>query len=208
MNCGLSGMRVIGLTGGIASGKSTVAEMFRNRGVEVIDADELSRQAVEPGSPGLAAVVEAFGDGVLNARGGLDRGGLRQMIFADPELRRRLEQILHPLIRQLGEERIRKAADAGNRTVVYMAPLLIEAGAEDRVDEIWVVSVRPDVQLERLMQRDGISREQSELIIASQMPLEEKARRARIVIDNNGTRQETVQTVNILLDRELGVLHE
>ena len=198
------GMRVIGLTGGVASGKSTVARLFEERGIEVIDADQLSRQAVLPGSEGLRAVVEAFGADILNSDGGLDRKKLGQRIFADRRLRSTLEQILHPVIRQLSEERLQQAAAEGRKVVVYMAPLLIEAGAVDRVDEIWVVSVHPDVQLQRLMVRDGIGREAAERIIASQMPLAEKERHAGVVIDNNGSPEETVCRVKDILKRELG----
>jgi dephospho-CoA kinase len=112
-------------------------------------------------------------------------------VFSDSVKRRQLEGILHPQIKRLGEDRIASAAEAGHRIVFYMAPLLLEAGATDRVDEVWVVTVRPEVQLERLMRRDGISRAEAQRIIDSQMPLAEKESYGRIVIDNSGTPEET-----------------
>jgi dephospho-CoA kinase len=199
-----AGLRVIGLTGGIASGKSSVAQLLAERGLEVIDADQLSRRAVEPGTPGLAAVVAAFGCEVIGHDGLLDRRRLGQLVFADPDKRRVLEGILHPEIRRLAEGLLQQAALSGRRVVVYMAPLLIEAGATDRVDDIWVVSVRPEVQLERLMRRDRISREEAERVVAAQMPLVDKERSARIIIDNNGTIEETRLQVEELVERELG----
>ena len=117
----------------------------------------------------------------------LDRKRLGALIFSDPEKRRNLEEILHPAIRKLAEERIADAAAANHKRLIYMAPLLIEAGASDRVDTVWVVTVRPEIQMERLMLRDGIDREQAERIIASQMPLSEKERYGSVVIDNSGT---------------------
>jgi dephospho-CoA kinase len=186
-----AGIRVIGLTGGIATGKSSIARFFQDKGAVVIDADQLAREAVEPGSRGLAEVAAAFGREVLAADGQLDRRRLGEIVFSDSVKRRQLEGILHPQIKRLGEDRIASAAEAGHRIVFYMAPLLLEAGATDRVDEVWVVTVRPEVQLERLMRRDGISRAEAQRIIDSQMPLAEKESYGRIVIDNSGTPEET-----------------
>ncbi|WP_168206134.1 dephospho-CoA kinase [Geobacter sp. FeAm09] len=197
-------MRVIGLTGGVATGKSSVARFFEERGVPVIDADRLAREAVEPGSPCLARLAALFGTGVLHGDGSLDRKRLARMVFADGEKRRQLEAVLHPEIRRLAEERIARAAAAGERIVIYMAPLLIEAGATDRVDEIWVVTVRPGIQVERLMARDGIGRDEAGRIIASQMPLAEKERHGRIVIDNSGTPEETRRLLAALWEQETG----
>jgi dephospho-CoA kinase len=201
---GSASVRVIGLTGGIATGKSDISRFFQERGGVVIDADLLARQAVEPGSPGLAAVVSAFGEEVRAADGGLDRKRLGELVFADSGRRRQLEGILHPEIRRLAEERIAEASGSGARVVFYVAPLLIEAKATDRVDEVWVVTVRPEVQLERLMRRDGISREEAQRIIASQMPLAEKERCGRIVIDNSGTPEETRRQLADIWAREFG----
>lgn len=203
-----SDLRIIGLTGGIASGKSTVARFFEERGVVVIDADTLARDAVRPGSDVLERIVALFGSEIILPDGTLDRKRLGRRVFADPELRRRLEAITHPAIRRLAKERISRLAAAGHRVVVYMAPLLIEAGAVDRVDEVWVVTVRPEVQLQRLMARDAIGRAEAERIIASQMPLAEKERHGRIVIDNSGTPEETRRLVAAIWAREIGTTHE
>lgn len=197
-------VRVIGLTGGIASGKSSIASYLELRGALVIDADQLSREAVAPGSPVLEEIAKVFGDDILLADGQLDRKRLGALVFADQIKRRQLEQILHPEIKRLAEERIAAAAAEGRRLVFYMAPLLIEAGATDRVDEIWVVTVSPEIQLARLMARDGISVEEAGRIIASQMPLAEKERHGRIVIDNSGTPEQTRQLLDEIWSKEAG----
>ncbi|KAA0893347.1 dephospho-CoA kinase [Oryzomonas rubra] len=203
-----SGIRVIGLTGGVATGKSSVARFFAERGVPVVDADQLAREAVKPGSPCLARLAALLGAGVLRGDGTLDRKRVAGIVFADADKRRQLEAVLHPEIRRLAEERITRAAATGQRIVIYMAPLLIEAGVTDRVDEIWVVTVRPEVQLERLMARDGIGREEAERIIGSQMPLAEKERHGRVVIDNSGTLEETRLLLAEIWDKEIAVHHE
>lgn len=197
------GMRIIGLTGGIASGKSSVARLLEERGVPVIDADQLAREAVLPGSPALERIAAAFGREVIRDDGTLDRKRLGALVFADADKRRQLENILHPEIRRLGEEQIERAAVAGQRVLVYMAPLLIEVGAADRVDEIWVVTVRPEIQLQRLMARDGIDRAAAQRIIDSQMPLAEKAAHGRVLIDNSGTPQETRQLLADIWKKEM-----
>jgi dephospho-CoA kinase len=184
-------IRVIGLTGGIATGKSSIASFFAQKGIPVIDADQLSRDAVMPGSAALPQIVTHFGKDVLTDEGVLDRKLLSVMIFSDPAKRHKLEDILHPEIRKLAEERISTAAVAGHARLIYMAPLLIEAGATDRVDTIWVVTVRPEIQLERLMVRDSISRDQAQRIIDNQMPLTEKERYGSVIIDNSGTEEQT-----------------
>jgi dephospho-CoA kinase len=202
------GVRVIGLTGGIATGKSSIARFFQDRGAVVIDADQLSREAVEPDSRGLAEVVAAFGKGVLAPDGRLDRKRLGTLVFSDSHKRSQLEGILHPEIKRLAEERIACAAETGHKVVLYMAPLLIEAGATDRVDEVWVVTVRPEVQLERLVLRDGISRDEAQRIIDSQMPLAEKEKFARLVIDNSGTPEETRRQLAVIWADEIVGGHE
>src|SRR5512133_1395822 len=202
------GIRVIGLTGGIACGKSSVARYFQDCGAVVIDADQLARTAVEPGSRGLERVVETFGQDLLAPDGQLDRKRLSALVFSDPVKRVQLEDILHPEIRRLAETRITLAADSGQKVVFYMAPLLIEAGVTDRVDEIWVVTVRPEVQLERLMRRDGVNREEALRIIASQMPLAEKEHYGSIVIDNSGTPEETARLLAEIWAREIEGSHD
>ncbi len=185
------GIRIIGLTGGIASGKSSVARFFQERGVPVIDADQLSRDAVEPGSVGLARIVAEFGTGVLDESGRMDRAKVAAQVFSDARKRSALEAILHPEIKRLAGQALFLAAEAGHAVVMYMAPLLIEAGATERVDEIWVVTVKPEIQMERLMRRDGVDQAAAQRIIASQMSLAEKESYGRIVIDNSGTPEET-----------------
>jgi dephospho-CoA kinase len=196
-------MRVIGLTGGIASGKSTVAHLFAELGAVIIDADQLAREAVEPGSTALAAIVQQFGPEVLQSDGTLDRGALGTVIFANPLARQRLEQITHPAIRELALTHLAALRAAGTAVVIYMAPLLIEAGATDRVDEIWVVHIDSATQLQRLTARDRLSREDAHARVASQMPLEEKRRHGRIVIDNSGTLAETKRQVTEIWQREI-----
>lgn len=203
-----SGIRVIGLTGGIATGKSSVALFFTERGIPVIDADQLARDAVLPGSPALDQIVSLFGPEMLTHDGLLDRKRLGALIFSNPVKRRQLETILHPEIRKRAEELISQAAEAGHQRLIYMAPLLIEAGATDRVDAVWVVTVRPEIQLERLMRRDGISREQAELLIGSQMPLSEKERFGSVVIDNSGTEAQTRMVLETVWAKETGSSNE
>jgi dephospho-CoA kinase len=201
-------IRIIGLTGGIATGKSSVAHFFAERGIPVVDADQLARDAVLPGSDALARIVGLFGTEVLTDEGALDRKRLGTLIFADGAKRRLLEDILHPEIRKLADERIAMEAQSGQQRLIYMAPLLIEAGVTDRVDTIWVVTVRPEVQLERLMRRDGISLEQAQSIIGSQMPLAEKERHGNVVIDNSGTPEQTRLNLEIVWANETGRSNE
>jgi dephospho-CoA kinase len=202
------GISVIGLTGGIATGKSSVALFFTERGIPVIDADQLARDAVLPGSPALEQIISLFGREIVTLDGELDRKRLGELIFSDPEKRRLLESILHPEIRKMSEERIAQAAAAGHQRLIYMAPLLIEAGATERVDSVWVVTVRPEIQLERLMRRDGISRELAQRMIDSQMPLSEKERYGSVVIDNSGTEAETRMVLETVWAKETGSSNE
>ena len=174
----------------------------------VIDADQLARVTVAPGSPAVKRITELFGGSVLAADGSLDRKKVGDMVFASASRRRQLEEILHPEIRRLAEERIANAAVEGHKIVVYMAPLLIEAGVSDRVAEIWVVTVSPEVQLERLMRRENISRDEASGIIASQMPLAEKERYGKVVIDNSGTPEETRRILDEIWERETGSIDE
>lgn len=191
-------MRIIGLTGGIASGKSTVAKILAAYGAMVIDADQLAREAVQPATAACRQIVAAFGPCILLPDGNIDRKALGKVIFADPVARRRLEAITHPAIRNLAEQKLAALHAAGAPVVFYMAPLLIEAGAADRVEEIWVVYVDRETQLARLIERDDITREEAEQRIAAQMPMEEKAAYGAVVIDNRGTPAETEQQVRDL----------
>lgn len=196
-------MRIIGLTGGIASGKSTVARMMEKLGAAVIDADQLARDAVMPGMPAHAGIVAAFGPSVLNPDRTIDRAALGALVFVDSAARRRLEEITHPAIGRLATERLEGLRQKGIAVAVYMAPLLIEAGVTDRVDEIWVVYLDMETQLARLMQRDKIGREEALRKIASQMPMDEKRRYGKVVIDNSGPVEDTERQLRAAWDREI-----
>ena len=196
-------MKVIGLTGGIASGKSTAARLLEEFGAPVIDADLLARQAVAPGSPALAAIVAAFGSGVLQADGAMDREAVGRRVFANSEARATLEGIVHPEVRRLARERLRELEESGAQVVFYMAPLLIEAGADTLCAEIWVVDVDEATQEERVMTRDGLSRAEVRQRTAAQMPLAEKALRGDVIIDNRGSVGELAGRLKRLWEREL-----
>jgi dephospho-CoA kinase len=197
-------MRIIGLTGGIASGKSSVARLLEQQGIPVIDADQLARDVVLPGTAALRQITDCFGARVLAGDGTLDRAVLAEVVFADPEARRKLEAIVHPAIKALAEARLAELRDRGEAVVIYMAPLLIEAGAIDRVDEIWVVFVDRETQVQRLMARDGVSRQQAAQRLDAQMPMTEKAGYGRVVIDNCGTPEMLAQRVLELYRTEFG----
>ncbi len=177
----------IGLTGGIASGKSAVARRFAELGVPVIDADESARIVVAPGSPGLAEVVSRFGKNVLTAGGALDRPALRNLIFSNPGRRRELEAILHPLIRADMEHR---ASVATGPYLVMVIPLLIEGGGRGHVDRILVIDVDEEVQLKRLMERDGGTMEQAKAILAAQAGRATRLQAADDVLENVGSLSE------------------
>jgi dephospho-CoA kinase len=173
----------VGLTGGIASGKTTVANSFAAHGVPVIDTDVIAREVVEPGQPALAAVVDAFGTEVLAADGRLDRPRLRECIFGDAEARRRLEAILHPAIRA---EMERQSRAAGGPYQVLVIPLLVEGGRRDHIDRVLVVDVAEATQIERLLRRDGVSRDQAEAALRAQASREARLAFADDVIENTG----------------------
>jgi dephospho-CoA kinase len=188
----------IGLTGGIASGKSTVAQRFVDLGVPVIDADVAARVVVAPGKLGLAEVVKRFGSGVVAENGELDRRALRELIFSDPGLRRDLEAILHPLIRAEMEQ---SAEMAAGPYVVMAIPLLVEGGSPDRVDRILVVDVDEAVQLQRVIGRDGCTVEQARAIVASQASRAARLAVADDVLLNTGTVTDLRQAVDRLHER-------
>lgn len=177
---------VIGLTGGIASGKSAVAARLRQRGAAVLDADQLARHVVEPGQPALADIAARFGPGVLTEEGRLDRKKLGAVVFADPSARKDLERITHPRIAAAGQARIAEHAAAGARVVFYEAPLLVENGAYRGLDALIVVAASPQAQEERTMARDGATLQEARARIAAQLPLEQKVAVATWVVDNSG----------------------
>jgi dephospho-CoA kinase len=188
---------LVGLTGGIATGKSTVSEMLRRRGCVVIDADVLAREVVAPGEPALAAIADEFGADVIAADGTLDRKKLGAIVFRDAERRKRLEAITHPAIRERFARRIADLTGRGFAgLVVFDAPVMIESGNYKHMDRLVVVATDPGTQLARLMARDGIARDEAERKIASQMPVAEKAALADHVIDNSGDRATTERQVD------------
>jgi dephospho-CoA kinase len=190
---------LVGLTGGIATGKSTVSGMLRDLGCVIIDADLLARDVVAPGQPALRAIVEAFGPGVLQAEGTLDRKRLGAIVFADPDRRRQLEDITHPAIRTLFDARLQALRAQGFAgVVVFDAAVMIESGNYKNMDRLVVVVTDPDTERARLMARDGISREEADRKIASQMPLSEKANLADDVIENSGDLAATAAQVRRL----------
>lgn len=190
-------MLLVGLTGGIGSGKSTVARMLEERGAVVFDADLLAREAVEPGTPGHAAVIERFGADVLAPGGELDREALASIVFADPSARRDLEQIVHPEVRRLFAEGSEAYHDT-DRIVVFSAPLLVESGMHTAFEILVVVSATVATQVERLMRQRGMSEAAIRARIDAQAPLEDKAAVADFLVDNEGTLAELQSQVERL----------
>ena len=177
---------VVGLTGGIGSGKSAVADLFAQRGVTVVDTDAIAHALTTPGGVGMAAIRAEFGEAVANADGALDRAAMRAMVFADPSARKRLEAILHPLIRAESERQIADKP-AGSAYAILMVPLLIESGDyRKRVNRIAVVDCAESTQIERVMSRSGLARSEIERILAAQATRAERLAAADDIIDNDG----------------------
>ncbi|GIP33737.1 dephospho-CoA kinase [Paenibacillus sp. J2TS4] len=191
----------IGLTGGIASGKSTVATVLVERGALLIDADQIAREVVLPGTPLLAQVAAHFGQAVLNPDGSLNRKKLGEIVFADPAARKDLEGLLHPQIRALMKQRMLEAEAADpHRLVVVDVPLLFESGLQAMFEQVMVVYVSRATQLTRLMARDGLTAEQAQRRLDAQMAIEEKKERADIVIDNEGSLSDTERQIDHFLE--------
>lgn len=184
-------MKVIGLTGGIGSGKSTVARIFQQRGVHTVDADDVAREVVEPGAPALDTIAEHFGPQILTESGALDRAALRRIVFETPAERTWLEQLLHPVIREELMRQLWTTPDApvpddyAPHYVMLVSPLLLETDQHQLVDQVIVVDVPVEIQIERTVARDDNDRAQVERIIAAQMRREERCRRGDIIINNN-----------------------
>jgi dephospho-CoA kinase len=189
----------VGLTGGVASGKSTVAAILAELGAVVVDADVLAREVVEPGTPGLAAVVETFGDRVLASDGSLDRPALGAVVFADEEKRRTLEGILHPLIRRRAEE-IEQAAAPG-ALVVHDIPLLAETGQADRFDAVIVVDTPVETQVDRMVRLRGWTAADAEARVAAQASREQRRAVATYVIENTGTHEDLRDRVTEVFEK-------
>ena len=191
---------IIGLTGGIATGKSTVAAMLGERGAAIVDADRVAREVVEPGQPALREIVNRFGPGILNEDGTLNRKKLGEIVFSDPARRKELEAITHPAIRERMREMIEALqAEDPDRLIVADIPLLFEGGHQRNYACVLLVYVLREIQKLRLMQRDGLTEEEAEQRLAAQMDIEEKKRLADYVIDNSGTREETARQVEQFL---------
>ena len=196
-------MKIIGLTGGIASGKSTVATELRKQNVPVFDADEVSRNAVAKGSKGLALVAEAFGAEYLTADGEMDRAKISQLVFSDKEALKTLEGILHKIVWDEAEAFLAEAREQKAKLAVLDVPLLIETKWHERVDLVWLVAVSKEQQIKRAMIRSGMTEEEVKARIAAQMSLEDKKKFADVVLDNSGALEETLEQVHAELAKLL-----
>ncbi len=201
-------MIVVGLTGGIATGKSTVAAMLAARGVTVVDADQIARRLQEPGQPCFRQIVQAFGPETVGADGRLDRARLATLVFGDSAARRRLEEIMHPAIGQAVSVALERAAADGASIGVVEAALILEAGHRERYDCLVVVAASPAVQLERLMRQRGLGEAEARRRMAAQWPTEDKTAAADFVIDNDGdlaaTAAQTEAVMAALRERAAG----
>jgi len=198
-------MDVYGLTGGIGSGKSTVAELLEEYGVPVVSADELSRVVVAPGSEGLRLVVEKFGAEILGDDGGLDRRKMASVVFRDPERRRELEAILHPRIRDRFEQVLDALEKAGHEVAVYEVPLLFERNLQGDMKAVILVTAPMDVRVARVRARDDVTETEVRARIAAQMDEDQKRRRADYIIENNGSLDDVRREVEFLMARFLRV---
>jgi dephospho-CoA kinase len=192
-------VKLVGLTGGIASGKSTVAKILRHLGAAIVDADVLSREVVAPGHDGWNEIVATFGREVLQPDQTLDRQKLRTHIFNNPDARKKLEAIIHPRVRALAEQRIREHAAAGFDVIVYEVPLLFEGKIHEWLRPVVLVACDVNVQRQRLQQRDSIDAAAAQKIIDAQMSLEEKRRLADYVIENDGSLADLESQVRAVL---------
>jgi len=193
-------VHVFGLTGGFATGKSSVVARLRARGVPVVEADVLAREVVEPGTPGLAAVVQAFGSDMLGADGALDRKRLGKLVFGDTEARARLEALLHPLIRALQKTRLAEFAARGEPLACYEAPLLVEVGLTNELRPLVVVVASEAAQVARAKSRDGLDENGTRARLAAQRSLDEKRALADYVIENTGSLAELSDATDRVLD--------
>ena len=194
-------MKLVGLTGGIASGKSTVAEILKRQGAAIINADVLAREVVEPDRQAWTEIVNTFGTAVLQPDRALDRQKLRAIIFDDPDARKKLESIIHPQVRALAEQRIREHAAAGYAVIVYEVPLLFEGNLQEWLRPVILVACDVDTQRNRLQSRDNLSAVQAQKHIEAQMSLEEKRRLADYVIENNGSLEDLERQVQAVLEK-------
>jgi dephospho-CoA kinase len=194
-------VKLVGLTGGIASGKSTVAKILERLGAAVINADALSREVVEPRKEAWREIIDAFGAGILQPDQTLDRQKLRTVIFNDRDGRKKLEAIIHPRVRALAEERIREHAVAGYSIIVYEVPLLFEGNLHEWLRPVILVACNVDTQRTRLQERDQLTQTEAQKHIDAQMSLEEKRRLADYVIENDGSLANLEQQVRTVLEK-------
>lgn len=191
----------IGLTGGIATGKSTVSNYLKELAYPLVDADLIARQLVEPGQEGLERLVARFGRKILDESGALNRQAFGQRLFGDAQLRQEVDQLLHPLIYEALEAESQRLAQAGVALAFFDIPLLYETGYDQKMDQVWVVYLPHDLQVERLMARNGWNQGQAEAAIASQASIETKRQGADLVIDNQGSLAATFAQVDQALSR-------
>ena len=194
-------MKLVGLTGGIASGKSTVAKILERLGAAVINADALSREVVEPGKDAWKEIIDAFGAGVLQPDQSLDRQKLRTVIFNDSDGRKKLEAIIHPRVRALAEEKIREHAVAGYSIIVYEVPLLFEGNLHEWLRPVILVACDVDTQRARLQERDRLTQTEAQKHIDAQMSLTERRRLADYVIENDGSLADLEQQVRAVVEK-------
>jgi dephospho-CoA kinase len=194
-------VKLVGLTGGIASGKSTVAKILEGLGAAIINADVLAREVVEPGREAWKEIVDTFGAEVLQADQTLDRQKLRTIIFNNPDARKKLESIIHPRVRALAEQRIREHTAAGYHVIIYEVPLLFEGNLQEWLRPVILVCCDVGTQRRRLQQRDGLDQAQAQKHIDAQMSLEEKRRLADYVIENNGSLEDLHRQVQAALEK-------
>ncbi|SHB95402.1 dephospho-CoA kinase [Staphylococcus aureus] len=193
--------KVIGLTGGIASGKSTVSELLSVFGFKVVDADKAARESVKKGSKGLAQVREVFGDEAIDENGEMNRRYMGDLVFNHPEKRLELNAIIHPIVRDIMEEEKQEYLKQGYNVIMDI-PLLFENELENTVDEVWVVYTSESIQMDRLMQRNNLSLEDAKARVYSQISIDKKSRMADHVIDNLGDKLELKQNLERLLKEE------
>ncbi|HGO3831497.1 TPA: dephospho-CoA kinase [Staphylococcus aureus] len=193
--------KVIGLTGGIASGKSTVSELLSVFGFKVVDADKVAREAVKKGSKGLAQVREVFGDEAIDENGEMNRRYMGDLVFNHPEKRLELNAIIHPIVRDIMEEEKQEYLKQGYNVIMDI-PLLFENELENTVDEVWVIYTSESIQMDRLMQRNNLSLEDAKARVYSQISIDKKSRMADHVIDNLGDKLELKQNLERLLKEE------
>ena len=195
-------MKVVGITGNIGAGKTTVARMFERLGARLIDADQVAREIVRPGSPAWEEIVEEFGDDVLHCDGVIDRKRLAAVVFRDEEKRKKLMNITHPRIIERIRQMLERMRSEGVEVAVVEAALIVEgSGLKDMLDALVVVTAEEETQVERLVKQRGLTREEAVLRLKAQMPAEEKARQATYVIDNSGTLEDTERRVRAVWEK-------